>query len=72
MSKEVADVYVTAEPLAAFHARTAFCMDINNEAVRAMRYDKLGDGEKSVVTQETQAGLEEQIAAALAEGDDDF
>ena len=25
------DVYSTAEPAAAFHARTAFCLDIHNE-----------------------------------------
>lgn len=33
-----ADVYSTDEPLAAFHARIAFCMDVRNEAQRAMRY----------------------------------
>ena len=30
------DVYSTAEPAAAFHARTAFCLDIHNE-VQALR-----------------------------------
>jgi 26S proteasome regulatory subunit N3 len=72
MSKEVADVYITTEPQQAFHARTAFCMDIHNEAVRAMRYDLPDDKTKGEVTQETPADLEEKIAAALAEGDDDF
>ena len=31
LSKEVADIYSTPEPAAAFHARTAFCLDIHNE-----------------------------------------
>ena len=30
-SKEVADVYSTEEPQAAFHARVAFCLDVHNE-----------------------------------------
>ena len=30
-SREVADVYATEEPQAAFHARVAFCLDIHNE-----------------------------------------
>ena len=31
LSKEIADIYSTPEPAAAFHARTAFCLDIHNE-----------------------------------------
>lgn len=31
LSKEVVDIYATAEPAAAFHARVAFCLDIHNE-----------------------------------------
>ena len=30
-SKELADVYSTEEPQAAFHARVAFCLDVHNE-----------------------------------------
>ena len=33
------DVYATEEPAAAFHARVAFCMDIHNEALKAMRFE---------------------------------
>lgn len=72
MSKQVADAYLTSEPQKAFHARAAFCMDIHNEAVRAMRYDGADNKKDGEVAQETQADLEEKIAAALAEGDDDF
>ena len=31
LSKDTPDVYATAEPAAAFHARVAFCLDIHNE-----------------------------------------
>lgn len=29
--REAGDVYATQEPAAAFHGRTAFCLDIHNE-----------------------------------------
>lgn len=32
------DLYATDEPQQAFHKRVAFCLDVHNEAVRAMRY----------------------------------
>ena len=31
LSARAADVYSTDQPLAAFHARIAFCMDVHNE-----------------------------------------
>lgn len=37
-SKEIIDVYSTREPLAAFHQRIAFCLELHNESVKAMRY----------------------------------
>lgn len=38
-SRERPDVYSTAEPQAAFHARIAFCLDLHNEAIKAMRFE---------------------------------
>mmetsp|Transcript_21129 Transcript_21129/g.34201 ORF Transcript_21129/g.34201 Transcript_21129/m.34201 type:complete len:530 (+) Transcript_21129:45-1634(+) len=38
VGKEVADAYATDEPQRAFHQRVAFCLDVHNEAVKAMRY----------------------------------
>ena len=35
----VSDVYSTDEPLNAFHARIAFCLDIHNESYKAIRHD---------------------------------
>jgi 26S proteasome regulatory subunit N3 len=37
-SKANIDVYATEEPSVAFHRRTKFCLDVHNEAVKAMRY----------------------------------
>ena len=39
-SKGVADVYSTGEPQKAFHRRIVFCLDVRNEAVKAMQYRK--------------------------------
>lgn len=69
-SRELGDAYVTAEPQAAFHARTAFCMDIHNEAVRAMRYDAAEAPAVAEAVPQTQ--VEEVIAAAFADAEDDF
>lgn len=71
VSCERGDSYVTDEPACAFHARTAFCMDIHNEAVRAMRYDTMArDGHDDMGTPDVHTDMEGAIAAALAdEGD---
>eukprot|EP01025_Chloroclados_australasicus_P038760 TRINITY_DN40049_c0_g1_i1.p1 TRINITY_DN40049_c0_g1~~TRINITY_DN40049_c0_g1_i1.p1 ORF type:complete len:538 (-),score=47.83 TRINITY_DN40049_c0_g1_i1:102-1598(-) len=68
-SREVANVYITKEPQEELHARIAFCMDIHNEAVKAMRYDVITkDGAKEGKNRMTP----EDIAKALAEQEDDF
>ena len=72
VSRELGDAYVTDEPQRALHARTAFCMDIHNEAVRAMRFDEANDAAGAPTTQDKKAGIEEAIAAALADDGDDF
>lgn len=37
-SKETTDIYCTPEPQAAFHQRIAFCLDIYNQSIKAMRF----------------------------------
>ncbi|KAF8782416.1 26S proteasome non-ATPase regulatory subunit like protein [Argiope bruennichi] len=37
-SKQTVDVYSTGEPLAAFHKRISFCLDIHNKSVKTMRF----------------------------------
>ncbi|KAK9846518.1 hypothetical protein WJX81_005784 [Elliptochloris bilobata] len=70
-SRETADVYATPEPAAAFHARVAFCLDIHNEAVRAMRFEA-GANKKELETAESarqRAIDEEELAKELEEED---
>lgn len=68
-----ADIYATDEPQAAFHARIAFCMDVHNEAIKAMRY---GEGGGAVKEFEDATALrerqEQELQAALEEEDEDF
>ena len=70
VSRGTSDVYITKEPQEAFHARTAFCMDIHNEAVKAMRYDTAAASkpESKPATEAATAAA----AAALAEEEDEF
>ena len=35
-SRETSDVYKTREPMAAFHQRITFCLDIHNNSVKVM------------------------------------
>jgi len=37
-SKDSTDIYSTREPMAAFHQRISFCLDIHNNSVKAMRF----------------------------------
>eukprot|EP01064_Diplonema_japonicum_P031530 TRINITY_DN568_c0_g1_i2.p1 TRINITY_DN568_c0_g1~~TRINITY_DN568_c0_g1_i2.p1 ORF type:complete len:316 (+),score=79.87 TRINITY_DN568_c0_g1_i2:1419-2366(+) len=37
-SKEVGDIYGSAEPVSAFNKRIRFCLRVHNDAVQAMRY----------------------------------
>ena len=69
-SKAASDVYITSEPQQAFHVRTAFCMDIHDEAVKAMRYDVTDYAPAETI--EARVGLDEAIAAAIADAEDEF
>jgi 26S proteasome regulatory subunit N3 len=66
ISGKAVDVYATEEPAGAFHARTSFCLELHNEAVRAMRFAPKAELEwddaakaKERRDQELQAALEE-------------
>jgi len=73
VSKEAHDVYATLEPQAAFHKRITFCLNIHNDAVKAMAYppdahkDELPDAEAIKERQRE----EQELAEALAEEDYD-
>eukprot|EP00850_Spirogloea_muscicola_P012689 SM000083S22736 [mRNA] locus=s83:270643:273666:+ [translate_table: standard] len=72
-SMAMGDVYTTAEPLAAFHSRIAFCLGIHNDAVKAMRFPP-GAHKKDVETAEKRRERQQQeqeLAKHMAEEDED-
>lgn len=69
-----ANVYLTAEPRDAFHRRITFCMDVHNEAVKAMRYPAQAlreELESAEVRREREAEENELINELEKEGFDD-
>mmetsp|Transcript_13646 Transcript_13646/g.23982 ORF Transcript_13646/g.23982 Transcript_13646/m.23982 type:complete len:500 (-) Transcript_13646:384-1883(-) len=77
VSRAAQDVYVSAEPAEAFHVRVAFCLDLHNDAVKALRYEP-DSHRKKLETAESRAerlAVEAELAEALDEadeGDDGF
>lgn len=72
-SKESTDIYSTREPQLAFHQRIAFCLDLHNQSVKAMRYPPNSYG-KELESAEERREREQQdleLAKEMAEEDDD-
>ncbi|KAB0800634.1 hypothetical protein PPYR_06374 [Photinus pyralis] len=72
-SKESSDIYCTKEPQNAFHQRIAFCLDLHNQSVKAMRYPPKSYG-KELESAEERREREQQdleLAKEMAEEDDD-
>ena len=38
-SRSVADIYSTSEPASQYHDRVAFCIEVHNQAIQAMRFE---------------------------------
>jgi 26S proteasome regulatory subunit N3 len=70
-SKEVVDIYSTDEPQAAFHARVAFCLDIHNEAVKAMRFEPDAHKKSLDKVMQERAISDAEVAKAIEEADED-
>ena len=72
LSKESHDVYSTLEPQAAFHKRVLFCLNLHNDAVKAMSYPP--DAHKNELpdadTIKERQREEQELAQSLAEEDD--
>ena len=74
VSNEAHDVYSTLEPQAAFHKRITFCLNVHNDAVRAMSYppdshkDELPDAE----TLKERQREEQELVAELAEEEEEM
>lgn len=72
-SKESPDVYSTSEPQMVLNERISFCLDIHNNAVKAMRYPPKNYNRNETVEQRLEREREEkEIANELAEDDDAF
>lgn len=70
-SKEVLDIYSSQEPQQAFHRRVQFCLNIHNEAVKAMRFPP--DAHKpNADSLKERREREQEIAKNLVEEEDDF
>jgi len=73
-SKERTDVYCTQEPQLAFHQRIAFCLNIHNQSVKAMRFPPKSYN-KDLESAEERREREQQdleLAKEMAEDDDDY
>ena len=69
-SREAVDVYATSAPQAEFHARVTFCLDMHNEAVKAMRYPADAH-KKGLETAEARRERLEQETELMALADED-
>lgn len=70
-SNENLDVYSTTEPADAYHTRIQFCLNIHNEAVRAMRFADKEDEETPEQRRERLKEQEERLDKLEEEEDDD-
>ncbi|XP_057966438.1 probable 26S proteasome non-ATPase regulatory subunit 3 [Malania oleifera] len=72
LSKETGDIYSTNEPQSAFNSRIAFCLNMHNEAVRALRFPTNSHKEKEIAEKRRERLQQEQeLAKHIAEDDDD-
>mmetsp|Transcript_27738 Transcript_27738/g.36093 ORF Transcript_27738/g.36093 Transcript_27738/m.36093 type:complete len:527 (+) Transcript_27738:172-1752(+) len=70
-SQDLVDVYATTEPQQAFHKRITFCLDVHNEAVKAMRYPPNAYKKVLESNKIEQDKTEEEIAKEIEEELDD-
>ncbi|CAJ2675801.1 unnamed protein product [Trifolium pratense] len=71
LSKETGDIYSTNEPQLAFNSRIAFCLNMHNEAVQALRFPKNTHKEKEIAEKRRERQQQEQELAKHIEEDDD-
>ncbi|GAA5808918.1 hypothetical protein MFLAVUS_002317 [Mucor flavus] len=67
-SKEIVDIYSTNEPQNAYHQRINFCLNLHNEAVKAMRFP-MDAHRKELASAEEARERERELAQEIAEGD---
>jgi 26S proteasome regulatory subunit N3 len=72
VSKETGDIYSTNEPQIAFNSRIAFCLNMHNEAVRALQFPPNTHKEEGSAEKRRERQQQEQeLAKHIAEEDDD-
>ncbi|KAJ3692821.1 hypothetical protein LUZ60_011916 [Juncus effusus] len=72
VSKETGDVYSTNEPQREFDTRIVFCLNMHNEAVKALRFPPNSGKEKeSDEKRRERQQAEQELAKHMAEEDDD-
>lgn len=70
-SNETMDVYSTTEPTDAYHTRVQFCLNVYNEAIRAMRFPEKKEEEDAIEQRRARFKEQEELAKTLAEEDED-
>lgn len=70
-SNETVDVYSTTEPTDAYHTRIQFCLNVYNEAIRAMRFPEKKEEEETPEQRRERFKEQEELAKTLAEEEDD-
>lgn len=67
--QEIIDIYSTNEPQLAFHQRISFCLNLHNDAVKAMRFP-LDAHRKELASAEEAREREKELVQEIAEGGD--
>ena len=70
-SNETVDLYSTTEPTNAYHSRIQFCLNVYNEAIRAMRFPEKREDEETPEQRRERLKEQEELAKTLAEEDDE-
>ncbi|KAL5011013.1 hypothetical protein ScPMuIL_013318 [Solemya velum] len=71
-SKETSDIYRTKEPMAAFHQRISFCLDIHNHSVKAMRFPPKSYNKDLESAEERREREQQELESAKEIADEDF
>ncbi|XP_061966798.1 probable 26S proteasome non-ATPase regulatory subunit 3 [Populus nigra] len=73
VSKDTGDIYSTAKPLSVFSSRIAFCLNLHNDAVKALRFPPKTQEEKDSddYWRESQV-LDEEIAREFMDEDETY
>lgn len=72
ISKDTQDIYSTREPMAAFHQRIGFCLDIHNQAVKAMRFPPKSYNKDLESAEDRREREQQELESAKEIADEDY